>query len=538
QNQPRDREGLQMTVHSPKTGEITFQKLFPLGNFFGYFMDLEWHVGRLQEGSIVVFAVSGSGMIGLRDAAATLSRQGSLLANHIPAAAHWIWVFIKGGRTIVESAMLGSQLPVETEAPVILRPHTTKSFGSSLDKERWQFCQTQGALGSYCDEQHPAPARPTALPLPNTDELNSIPVLITGGTRIAYLYFTLSALFNAPGLRKHNLRVFICDTNESVLKLLNLMDIQYVRTKVHGTGNSKLFQYYRAAYQYVAENYPNAPAAIFMDEDVQVSPDFFSLMAQMIPLLRVDPSIYCVTATAAGSSLAFPGEKDKVKRVASQVLWGYALTLDFIREALSRWPTSQSYNVIYDLWMYDNVVGNRECVTPEVPRTRHYGAGNNTFGFHLERFFLRTTLLNESGVRITNLNDILLENWTENTLSALKKATILEGNPCTKGFFHNRPNGTYVFFYHLEVNENNEYTLDNYFAIGECHDFWAQSDQGWHDIVTALRPRPGLQLYLVGSPVSPYVHYIGRPHTPWAMKKLSQAEQLETQTNMRAFYDD
>ncbi|XP_018007374.1 protein O-linked-mannose beta-1,2-N-acetylglucosaminyltransferase 1 [Hyalella azteca] len=534
----RAGEGLQMTVHNPHTGVITFQKVFRLGLVFGHYLDLQWHVGRIQEGSVIVFMVCGSGMIGLRDAAITLQDLGSVLADHLPETAHWIWVFVKGGRTIIETAMLETQLPVTAHAPLLTYPQTRQYFEDSLEQRRWELCEVQEALGPFCDERHPASIRPEPQPLPHTDILDQIPVIMTGGTRIAYLYTALSALLKAPGLRKHNFKVFLGDTSPQVIELLNLMDIQYVETLVYGDGNVKLFQYYRSAYQYVADSYPEAPAAIFMDEDVELSPDYFSLMSQMIPLLRIDPTIYCVTGFGAASTQSFYGEDDKLKRVSSQVLWGYALTLDFIREALREWPTSRKYNVIYDLWMFDNVVDNRECVVPEMSRVRHFGAGQNTLGFDLEKFFLTTQLVNKTGIKITNLEEMPHKNWSKKIIRELQKATVLEGNPCEKGFFHNRPNGTYVFFYYLESDENGMYQIDNYFAIGECQNFWGQSDQGWHEAVTSLKPKPGIKLYLVGAPYSPYVDKLKLVPKTWDKAKLTEGEKARVFRHMMAYYDE
>ena len=497
---------------------------FPLGYIWGHYMDLQWHIGRLQAGSIVALQVSATGIIGLRDAAADLQLLGSVLSAHLTPSSHWVWIFVKGGRTILETAVPQKQTSVSVHGSLSFAPSVNRTFINDLEKERWEYCQTQEAMGPYCDEENPDPVRPESRSLPYTDVLDNIPVFVTGGNRPQYLYVALQSLINAPGMRRQNLEVLIGDTSDSVLTLLKLMDVKYVRIQVYGEQNSKLFQYYRATYQYAADKHQASPAAIYLDEDVEVSPDFFSVMSQMIPLLAIDPTLYCATAHAGGSSPQLYGNKDKLKRATSQVLWGYALTMMFINEALQKWPTNRKYNVLYDMWLNDNVAAPRECVYPEVSRTKHFGAGMNTQGYDLERFFLSVDLTKEVGIRITNLQDIPLKNWMALMLREIKKATVLVGNPCEPGFFHNRPNGTYIFYYSLIEDDDKLYRIDNYFRIGECLQFWALSDQGWHDALNLLRIKPGVDLYLMGVPLSSYSDFMKPGYTPWSISNLTKEE--------------
>ena len=42
--------------------------------------------------------------------------------------------------------------------------------------------------------------------------------------------------------------------------------------------------------------YPSAEYVIILEEDLDVSPDFFSYFSQTIGLLEQDPTVYCVSA--------------------------------------------------------------------------------------------------------------------------------------------------------------------------------------------------------------------------------------------------
>ena len=384
----------------------------------------------------------------------------------------------------------------------------------SLEHDREKFCQTTEGLGSYCRSDNPDPVRFAVKQLPNTDILDKVPVFVTGGYKIQYLIRTLRDLHASPGLRQQNLEVLLGDTDDSVITMLKLLNVKYRKIPLYGEGNVKLFQYYRSCFQYALDNYPNSSAVIFLDEDIEVSPDFFSLMSQMIPLLYRDSSLYCVTAHAAGASPNFYGYSDRLKRGITTVLWGYALTIQFMREALSKWPKERTAN-LYDLWLNEIVADGRECVFPEVTRTKHVGAGTNTRGFEIERFFQPIRIVNEYGIQISNLDQMSIDDWIAFMTRELKKAIPLVGNICEPRFFENLANGTYVFYYSLDVDEDNTVSIENFFTIGECLQFWAQSEVGHHQYTKILRKRPGCVIYLMGYPEEAYGHLKKPGYEPW-----------------------
>ncbi|KAK3887390.1 hypothetical protein Pcinc_008507 [Petrolisthes cinctipes] len=132
-----------------------------------------------------------------------------------------------------------------------------------------------------------------------------------------------------------------------------------------------------------------------------------------------------------------------VQRGATQIYWGYAVTLDFIREALSIWPTSSEGMDIntYDYWLYMTVRGERECVYPDVSRARHYGVGTNTQSYMHEYEAWRRPLLYDSNVPLVNVAQMPIDVYTDDLLKGLQGGKVVVGDPsvvCDSRFPHRR----------------------------------------------------------------------------------------------------
>ena len=126
-----------------------------------------------------------------------------------------------------------------------------------------------------------------------------------------------------------------------------------------------------------------SPRLLFLEEDLEVAPDFFSYFASLAPLLGRDKSLMCVSAwndhgqqgRAANTSAAyrtdiFPG-------------LGWMLTAEFASEIIGEWP-----NMWWDEYMRKpDVRKGRQCIFPEVSRTHTFGAkGASRGGFYRKHF--------------------------------------------------------------------------------------------------------------------------------------------------------
>lgn len=509
-------------------------QVFPLWQYWAHWADLEWHLRRLAPGRVVILAVSVNGLVGLRHATLLLTRLGSLLAPHLPPRACWVWVFVKGGRTITETAITTSQGSHQAHLLLPLSGislPTTRMFpdrSDVLEELRWGYCSRQGVMGSLCDEYSPDP-----LPPPPTARvaqqviLSRVPVVVTAGTRQTYLYHTLTTLLTAPGVEPKNVLVALGDELQSAAQLLHLLRVPHVTIPVRGGTNSHLFRFYRDVFRLVAQRFPDAPYVIILDEDVEVSPDFFSFMSQTLPLLQTDSSLSCVTGHAAEGFQGLAHDNTRVFRGSVQVEWGYGVTLDFVREALALWETTGQNTLLYDFWLYMNVQKDRECIFPEVSRTRHFGMGVNTDSYLKEKGPVLMPLVRQAPVALHNVQRLRLEMWQEDLARNISRATPLQGSPCHDSFLPAPPSSpSYVFYYRLKEAEccNNIPEPYQYSNAVRCLGLWWLSEQGHHRGVTIARFASNATLYLVGCPYSRYCHLMPPGLFPWDVDALTEDE--------------
>ncbi|XP_071548640.1 protein O-linked-mannose beta-1,2-N-acetylglucosaminyltransferase 1-like isoform X2 [Panulirus ornatus] len=526
--QPHQEEGITLTVLNQRQPTVIFNKVFPLGQYWAHWADLEWHLSRVAAGRIVVMTVAVSGTVGLRHAAHQLAQLGSLFALHLTPLAHWTWVFVKGGRTISETAVIQGHAPHHAHLilPLSLLP-TPSDNNSYLQHQRWQYCAAHGAMGGLCDEYSPDPLPgPTAGPVVHQAALARVPVVVTAGNRYQYLYHTLTTLLAAPGAQHDNLLVVLGDAPPATTQLLRLINVNFTTLPVHGRDNNKLFRYYRSVFHLVAHTFPDTPAVILLDEDVQVSPDFFSFMSQTLWLLHADPTLYCINAYGGTKDLSH--DKTTILRGDNQVSWGYAVTPAFIREALQLWPSPELAKgpLQYDFWLYSNVARGRECVFPDVSRTCHYGTGVNSVPWTTENIFLENPVVQEScGVALAGVERLQLPLWRRDLEASIRGATPILLNPCSRTFLPqpHRP-ATYVFYVSMTKKPDGTPDIRDYFHVAHCLGAWSFSPMYLHRGVRTLRPSAHTTLHLVGVPYSPY-SYLRPTHVPvWSMIALPEAQ--------------
>ena len=509
-------------------------QVFPLWQYWAHWADLEWHLQRIAPGRVVVMAVSVDGLVGLRRATHLLAHLGSLLAPHLPPQAYWTWVFIKGGRTISETAITTSHgthhshlhLPLSDMPLPIARMYSGSNV--VLEEIRWRYCSHRGVMGGLCDEHSPDPLPPPRTSrVTNQVALAGVPVVVTAGTRHQYLYHTLTTVLTAVGIEPQNLLIVLGDALQSASQLLLLLNVPHVTLPVEAGTNSKLFQFYRNVFQLLADRYPDAAYAIILDEDVEVSLDFFSFMSQTLPLLNSDPTLCCVNGHAAEGFLGLAHDNTRVFRGSTQVEWGYGITLDFVREALSVWEISGQNTLLYDFWLYMNVQKGRECIYPEVSRTRHFGMGVNTNSYLKEAGPLLMPLVREAPVTLHNVHRLQLDMWRTDLSQNISSAKVLQGNPCHASFLPFPPSSpSYVLYYKLDKAEccNNMPEPYQYANTAKCLGLWWLSEQGHHRGVTIARFTWNSTLYLVGCPYSHYCHLRPSAVPLWDVDALTEEE--------------
>ncbi|XP_068214759.1 protein O-linked-mannose beta-1,2-N-acetylglucosaminyltransferase 1-like [Palaemon carinicauda] len=490
-----------------------------------------WYMRRIAPGRLVVMTISMTGCLGLRQTARLyLASMGSQFAQHLTPSAHWIWVFIMGGRTLSETSVMEGSVNVNTHTMVALSEETPL-YHSTLDRleiKRWRFCDAQDGMGGLCDEANPSPLpMPFApdLKLASKGTLEDVPVIVTAGKRHQYLYHSLRTILSAAGVRPNNILVVLGDAPKPTTDLLGLLGIKHTTLHTYGEGNAKLFRYYKGVFQLIMQKYSTAQNVIIIDEDVEVSPDFFSFMSQTVGLLQKDPSLYCINGLGRPRGVSY--NIKNVLRGEAQVSWGYAISIDFVKEACDVWQTApEDAGSPYDYWLYLNVAKGRECVFPEVGRTRHYGTGVNTDAFVTEKYFLSTPLVKEHGIELPNIARLTLTLWRRDLSASIKGAEVLEGNPCNKAFLPRPRQGpvTYAFYVNMASKPDGGPDISDYFLVATCLGGWGLSPLGLHEGVATFTVSVNVTLHVVGVPYSPYARLRHFDTEPWTLQGARRDE--------------
>ncbi|KAL7636128.1 UNVERIFIED_CONTAM: hypothetical protein RMT77_013947 [Armadillidium vulgare] len=538
-------EGLSMTIFNQRNMNVTFTKVFPLQNFWTEWKNLIWYTQNIPCGRIVVFGIIGEDTAsGIRDASVYFASQGSLFSPLLLTETNWLLIFVKCGKILYEGSAF-YYLPTFRMSVNFKAYKDLIEPKNQIERERIKFCNENEILGKLCDEFEPLqiPIKPKIKI--SFDNLKLIPIIICAGSRLPYFFYTLKTLLETPGVQEDNIEVILGGSKKSYETFLNILKIKYKIIKLEGEGNAMLFQYYRQVYQHVYQNYPSSPAAIFLDEDVKVSPDFFSYMNQTIPILKKDPTIYCVNSYSTTRGSFLYADPSKLMRSESQVSWGYAVPLDFIKEAIFHWPTNSSIQALFDHWLRLNIAKGRHCIYPEQSRSLHIGIdGTNTDKTEDEEIFMqRLTLVQKTGVKLTNIEKVL--NYSQFLYNEVKMSVVIAGNPCSENFLLNKT-GIFSFFYLME-NFTKEGGGLNFQLTGLCLGIWAYSTMGLYDGVFTVRPTSSATIYAVAVPMSKF-SYLKPPDTPlWDYNLLNDTEKIETyvfksrfsiQENQKVFYGD
>lgn len=126
-----------------------------------------------------------------------------------------------------------------------------------------------------------------------------------------------------------------------------------------------------------------APRLLFMEEDLEVAPDFFSYFAAFAPVLARDKSLLCVSAWNDHGQSGRALNHTELYRTDIFPGLGWMMTAELAKELTASWP-----NGYWDEYMREpKVRKGRQCIFPEVPRTHTFGkvgtSGGQFFDQHL-----------------------------------------------------------------------------------------------------------------------------------------------------------
>jgi len=149
---------------------------------------------------------------------------------------------------------------------------------------------------------------------------------------------------------------------------------------------------------------------IALEEDMEIAPDFFSYFETMLPLLRADKDLFCVSAWNDNGYANLVLDPLEISRTDFFPGLGWMMTNDVWGEVRDRWP-----DAFWDEFMRrPDVRKGRHCLRPDISRSYTFGSDGTSKG----QFF-------KSHLSRIKLNDVMVD-WTQQDLSRLKSAAAFD----------------------------------------------------------------------------------------------------------------
>ncbi|XP_066909814.1 alpha-1,3-mannosyl-glycoprotein 2-beta-N-acetylglucosaminyltransferase [Halyomorpha halys] len=179
-------------------------------------------------------------------------------------------------------------------------------------------------------------------------------------------------------------------------------------------------------------NVYNFTTAIIIEDDLDVSPDLFSYFLATLPLLKHDPSLWCVSAWNDNGKLELidTSSPELLHRTDFFPGLGWMITKSLWSELSPKWPLSY-----WDDWIRQpEQRKGRACIRPEVSRTRTFGKIGVSNGLFYEKH-LKYIHLNDKYVPFTKLNltYLLKDNYDSNFVKTVYESPIVSHQELRSG---------------------------------------------------------------------------------------------------------
>ncbi|KAI2663605.1 Protein O-linked-mannose beta-1,2-N-acetylglucosaminyltransferase 1 [Labeo rohita] len=468
-------------------------------------------LNMVTRGRILIFTIKDEGTFHLKDAAKNLLKGlGSQVAVTLGWRDMWTLVVKKGGQVYGEKhskspalSTWGDPVLLKTEVQLTASEEAECHWADTeLNRRRKLFCSKVEGYGSICSCKDPAPIEFNPDPLPNNNVYN-VPVAVIAGNRPNYLYRMLRSLLSSHGVNPQMITVFIDGYYEEPMDVVDLFGLKGVQHTPISIKNARVSQHYKASLTATFNLHPDADFAIVLEEDLDISIDFFSFLSQTIHLLREDDSLYCISAwndqgyehTAEDPSLLY--------RVESMPGLGWVLKKSLYKDELEpKWPTPEKL-WDWDMWMrMPEQRKGRECVIPDVSRSYHFGIiGLNMNGYFHEVYFKKHKFNTIPNVQMKNVDGLKKDSYEIEIQNLLREAEVLDHskNPCEDSFIPDTEGKTFVMFIKMEQ----ETDTNTWTELAKCLHVWDLDVRGYHKGLWRLFRKKN-HVLVVAVPISPY----------------------------------
>lgn len=484
-------------------------------------------INMVSDGRILCLVVKDEGSFSLKDAAKRLLKNlGSQYGSSLGWRDMWAFVAQKRGSVYGErinkspSASEWAQ-PVTLEAIVPTQPGDKAECDwpeSDENDRRRLFCNKFEGYGSLCDCHNPSPIVIDPRPLSN-NRVADVPVAVIASNRPFYLYRMLRSLFAAYGAPTSSMvTVFIDGFNEEPAAIAQLFGVRGIQHAPQSQKNGRIAQHYKASLTGAFSLYPTSQYLIIIEEDLDVSLDFFGYFSQTRRLLEEDESVYCVSAWNDQGYDHSSKDPTLLYRVETMPGLGWILKRRMYEDELEpQWPTPDKL-WDWDMWMrLPQIRKGRECIIPDVSRTYHFGStGLNMNTYFQDAYFKKHTLNTQPDVKLRDVSSLKKDSYEHVIEELLGNADSLDHSklPCDEDFVPDTTDKTYVFY--IQMNGASDY--QTWMQVAKCFRLWDLDARGFHNGLWRFFMKSN-HILVVGVPYSPYSKYKPSSVSPIYLKK-------------------
>ncbi|XP_069946829.1 protein O-linked-mannose beta-1,2-N-acetylglucosaminyltransferase 1-like [Cherax quadricarinatus] len=318
---------------------------------------------------------------------------GSHFADHLGRGESWCLLAQKGVGVLHESLTtvypsLGDT--TNDAAPTCLHlivPLTHERrcgwYSAAGMKERATFCETYDGYGDFCKCDDP-PWSPYPQRKVEYKMQEAIPVAIVTARRLPYVLRQVGQVWASPGGTNTPITIFVDGYNPEAQALAALLQVPVIHhyNPAPSRSSARINEHIKFALREVFKSYPTANLSIILEDDLQLAPDFIPYFHQTAPLLKSDPYLIFVNAYNYNSFAHTAHDGRRLYRAHGIPGYGWMTTRLDAEDMLANWVPINQSNAVWDWWVRARVMGNRDMLLPEVPRTRHMGGG----GTHISGF--------------------------------------------------------------------------------------------------------------------------------------------------------
>ncbi|KAK4317563.1 hypothetical protein Pmani_011367 [Petrolisthes manimaculis] len=445
-----------------------------------------------------------------------LSTLGSHFARVLARDEAWCVVAWQGEGLVHETLTTAHHYLASGDAPptslhfVIPRKREPQCDWYRLEdlKQRVSFCQTYDGYGDFCScHQLPWSPRP---PRHSLMEGEVIPVAIATACRLPLVLRQVDQLRAGPRGDTTPITIFVDGACPEAAALADLLQITVsFNTKnpaPRGTTH-RVNQHIRYTLKKVFEFYPETNFSIILEDDLHLAPDFISYFHQTAPLLRKDPFLFFVNAFNYNSYTHTAHDPSRLYRAHGIPGYGWMTSRSAAQEMLAGWAPLNQTGVSWDWWLRARVMGSRDMLIPEVPRTRHMGGG----GTHISGFdqvLFSSQPLNQAVKARLDVDSAEEGNYEARLLDDLSSAEVvtLVQHPCqvtplpTHQLSLSQTNKTYLIYIYQPTENHHHFSYE---VVALCLGI---NDRDIHENLRMMVTFPffGNQVYVVACPNSPY----------------------------------